>query len=126
MSRFRRSLAAALLGLMLPMPLPAAAQDRIDVTVRGSADKPFQVAIQKFASDGKNGELVDPFYEDLKNALEEAGAFRAVKQEAFLEAKVTANFDESRIACDNWKAIGADILVQGKLEQPGEDRERQR
>jgi TolB protein len=126
MIRFRRPLALALCGLLLPVPLPAVAQERLDVEIIGSANKPFQVALQRFASDGKNGELVDPFYEDLKNALEEAGAFKVVKPDAFLESVVTLNLDEPRVSCDNWKAIGADILVQGKLEQPGEDRERQR
>jgi len=40
-------------------PALAAAQERIEVTVRGAADKPFQVALPRFASDGRNGELFD-------------------------------------------------------------------
>jgi TolB protein len=79
--------------------------------------KPFQVAVQRFAPDERSAASVEPFYLELTQALGFAGGFKVVDPGAFLEPKQTADYARSAIPCDNWKGIGANILVQGMLER---------
>jgi TolB protein len=95
----------------------AGAQERLPgIRVTGGG-KPFQVAVQRFGPDERSGGAVEPFYAELTQALGYAGGFKVVDPGAFLEPKQTTDYASPAIPCDNWKGIGANILVQGLLER---------
>lgn len=108
---------AMLCLLLLGLPsVPAAGE--IDIRVQGSAGRDLRVAVQRFGSDDFAIEYVDPFDHDLTSALRTTASFELVAPEAFLEPRQTQAFDDkSFIVCENWRGIGADVLVQGKLER---------
>jgi TolB protein len=104
--------------LLLPVLLPAAvAGEEIDIRVQGSAGRDLRVAVQRFASDDFAIEHVDPFDDELAGALRIAASFELVDPAAFLEPRQTQAFDDASIVCENWRGIGADALVQGRLER---------
>ena len=107
---------ALALAPLVAAPSPDALAQDLEVNVRGSGGRAYQVAIQRFAPDAKSGPLVRPFYEDLVGALEPASSFEVVDPAAFLEPEQTGDFNEPLVACDNWRATGADILVQGRID----------
>lgn len=102
--------------VLLGLPSAPAAEE-IDIRVQGSAGRDLRVAVQRFASDDFAIEHVDPFDDDLTAALRTTASFEIVAPEAFLEPRQTRAFDdESFIVCENWRGIGADVLIQGRLE----------
>jgi TolB protein len=104
---------AALLALCLA-PAAFAQKIRIDVN---AAQKPIPVAVQKF---GSGPGLPDDFYGYLVSGLEYSSLVVHVNPDAFVEPRETRDFDASMVPCDNWKAIGAEGLVQGEArEQQG-------
>lgn len=97
---------------------PAVAQEKLPgIRVTGGG-KPFLVAVQRFTADERSGGSVEPFYVELTQALGFAAGFKVIDPGAFLEPRQTADYSRSAIPCDNWKGIGANILVQGMLERP--------
>ena len=119
--RVLRTMAAALslaaLGL-LAGPGSARAQNAMPKIRVTGGGKPFQVAVQRFAPDARSEGSVDAFYTELTQALRFAGGFAVIDPTAFLEPTQTKDYARSAIACDNWKGIGSNILVQGTLERP--------
>ncbi|HKC52457.1 MAG TPA: hypothetical protein VKF60_16825, partial [Myxococcota bacterium] len=104
----RALLAAVALGLAAH---PASAQRiRIDIN---AAQRPIPVAVQHFA--GGAGGLADDFYGSLVAGLEYSSVVVHVNPEAFVEPRETRDFEAPGVPCDNWKAIGAEGLVQGEL-----------
>jgi TolB protein len=111
------SLSLAAFG-WIAAPHSAQAQERMpELRVTGGG-KPFQVAVQRFAPDPRSQGSVEPFYAELTQALKFAGGFSVIDPGAFLEPKQTQDYARPAIPCDNWKGIGANILVQGVLERP--------
>lgn len=108
-------------GLLLLMgvsaPFVVEAEPAIDIRVQGSAGRDLRVAVQRFASDDFAMAFAAPFDNDLNTALAIAASFEIVDPAAFLEPRETVDYDEEAIVCDNWRGIGADILVQGRLER---------
>jgi TolB protein len=115
-----RALWAAL--LVAAVARPAAAQKiRIDVN---AAQKPIPVAVQRFAGPAP---LTDDFYGALVGGLEYSSLVVHVNPEAFVESRDTRDLDAPGVPCENWKAIGAEGLVQGELrEQQGKAQVRYR
>lgn len=103
--------------LLWAMALAASAQERIHIDIRGSAGRDYQVAVQRFIAEEGTQELRDGFHDALVSGLRFSGLFGVVPPQAFLEPEETQDFDSDALACDSWRAIGADALVQGKLEQ---------
>jgi TolB protein len=102
--------------LLLLIPGIALGQD-LDVEVRGSSGRPYQVAVQRFAPDAHSATHIDDFYTEVTGALEFSAGFKVVPVAAFLEPTQTQNLDAPMIPCDNWRGIGADILLEGRVEQ---------
>ncbi len=109
-----RPLAALL--LLLGLALPARGEERIHIDIRGSAGRDYQVAVQRFAAEDEAVELRDSFHAALVSGLAFSGLLKIVPPEAFLEPEETVGFGRSSLACDSWRGIGADALVQGRLE----------
>jgi TolB protein len=84
---------------------------------------PYKIALQRFAADERSGASVDPVYTELASALQFAPGFRLVSDDAFLEPLRTVDLDSAAIACENWRATGANFLVQGRLERVAGARE---
>jgi TolB protein len=105
--------------LLLAAALPARAEERIHIDIRGSAGRDYQVAVQEFAAEGDAEQLREAFHAALVEGLNYSGLLKVVPPEAFLESEKTLDFDSSAINCENWRGIGADALVQGRLELNG-------
>ena len=110
----------------LVLALQARAEDRLHVDVHGSGGRDYQVAVQRFSAGEGALEFPGPFYEELTRGLTFSSVFKVVDPEAFLEPVQTQNFEASRVPCENWRAIGADALVEGKLERARKTIERLR
>jgi len=108
-----------LLAVLLCFALPAAgrAENGEGGVVIEGGGRAFNVALQRFAPDGRSSELVESFYGELQTALNFAGDFDVMDPKAFLEPTQTADYDQPVIACDNWRASGANVLIQGRLER---------
>jgi len=104
-----------LLALFLPLALaaPAFAQ-RIRVDVDGS-QRAIPVAVQRFATDPAGAAAAEEFYQALVGGLDFSSVVVHVNPEAFVESKVTRDFEAPGVPCENWRAIGAEGLVQGEL-----------
>jgi len=102
-----------LLGILLTLAAPASAQ-RIRVDVTGS-QRAIPVAVQRFAADPGSGALSEEFYQALVSGLDFSSVAVHVNPEAFVEPKVTRDFESPAVPCENWRAIGAEGLVQGEL-----------
>jgi TolB protein len=105
--------AAIALLAALCLALPARAQKvRIDVT---GAERPIPVAVQRFAEDPSSLGLSEEFYQALIAGLDFSSVTVHVNPDAFVESKITRDFDAPAVPCENWRAIGAEGLVQGEL-----------
>jgi TolB protein len=85
--------------------------------VKGSGGRAYQVAVQRFSPDAVSGSFTERFRKELQSALEFSGAFKAIPDEAYLEPIQTLDLHAAMIPCDNWRAMGADILVEGRIEK---------
>jgi TolB protein len=105
----------ALFGaLALTLAASTASAQRIHIDVN-AAQKPIPVAVQRFA--GGAGSLADDFYGALVSGLEYSSVVVHVNPEAFVEPRETRDLDAPAVPCENWKAIGAEGLVQGELRE---------
>jgi len=103
-----------------------AAEELPELQITGGG-RPYVVALQRFAPDSRSESVSESFYTELRDALNFAAGFDVMDPKAFLEPTQTVNYDQPTIACDNWRASGANILVQGELERPiGSQRQRVR
>jgi TolB protein len=91
----------------------AAQRIRIDVN---AVQKPIPVAVQRFAG---TAPLPDDFYGALVTGLEYSSVVIHVNPEAFVESRDTRDFEAPAVPCENWKAIGAEGLVQGEIREQG-------
>jgi TolB protein len=98
----------------------AAAEEEIPLRITDTAGEPFKVALQIFQADMSSSGALDEFMAEVKTGLEYNSGFVTVDPNAFLEPRATENFSKVAITCENWRGIGANILVQGLLEKPGE------
>ncbi len=98
----------------------APADERIHVDVYGSGGRDYQVAVQRFQAEGEGARLVEEFYAELTRAIEFSSVLKVVSPDAFLEPKTTQDYSAPGVLCENWRGIGADALVQGRLELTGE------
>ena len=105
----------ALIGMLLA---PAAAFGQGDPVVRitpgGGA---LKIAVQRFAPDAASAQLVSSFRDESSQALEFSSYFKPVPDAAFLEPLNTLNLEAPMIPCDNWRAIGSDVLLEGRIER---------
>ena len=101
------------LFLLLAIAVPAHAQ-RIRVDVSGSG-RAIPVAVQRFSVDAASGPLSEEFFQGLVAGLDFSSVVTHVNPEAFVESKVTRDFEVPAVPCENWRAIGADGLVQGEV-----------
>lgn len=98
----------------------ARAEDRLHVDIHGGSGRAYQVAVQRFTASGPAGELREEFHRELTAALEFSGVMNLVDPRAFLGPRETEGYDRTTLACENWRGIGADALVQGVLELEGQ------
>jgi TolB protein len=121
--RHNLRIAALLLGLALVGGLgvgTARAEDRLRIDVTDPSGRKFQVAVQRFqVSEPGEQDLRDRFYAALVEAIEFSGVLQSVKPEAFLGPTETQDYENRFLPCENWTGIGADALVQGRLERIG-------
>jgi TolB protein len=95
-------------------PCLALAQDRVTIQVTG-AERPIPVAVQRFAEDASSPGLSAELYQAVIEGLDFSSVIIHVNPEAFVESKVTQDFEAPAVPCENWRAIGAEGLVQGEL-----------
>ncbi len=95
------------------------AQERPAVVVTRPGASAYKVAIQQFAP-GSGGVRVEPLRGALSDALEFSGLFESLDPAAFLGPRVTTSF-ESQIPCPDWRQIGADALVEGRVDERSGD-----
>jgi TolB protein len=110
------ALAALGVGVVLLLAAPLRAEDRLQIDVTDPSRRGYQIAVQRFAGDSLlEPRLAEELDEELVRALRFSGLFGPIDPAAFLGPRETASLDVA-IQCDNWKGIGADALVQGRLE----------
>jgi TolB protein len=120
-SASRRALLAAGTGavasVLLPGPAAAQAPPVIDIT--RARVEPVPIAIPDFASAG-----ADRFARDIAgvitNNLRNSGLFRPLDRQAFISQATPAAAGDIRYA--DWRTIGAQLLVTGRVEQQAADR----
>ena len=100
--------------------LSVAAPAKVYMDILSPAFQKFPIALPDFSPlDGREGE--NPLFREipglLSNALELTGFFRTVDRNAYLESPETPEED---VRFADWRVIGAEFLVKGKLEAPGE------
>ena len=99
-----------LLPMLLAIALPAAAQVTIKIT-EGVPD-PVPVAIVPFTgADREAARLGNDMARVISADLERSGLFRALPEDAFLSRPANADL---RPNFNNWRAIGAHLLVVGQ------------
>lgn len=99
-----------LIPVLLAAALPAAAQVTIDIT-EGVPD-PVPAAIVPFTGEDREAARFGDDIADVVSAdLERSGLFRAIPEEAFLSRPEDADLHPN---FNNWRAIGAHLLVVGK------------
>ncbi len=97
----------------LCLAAPAHAQRvRIDVT---GAQRAIPVAVQRFSTDAAGGGPSEEFFRALVAGLDFSSVVKHVNPDAFVESKVTRDFEVPAVPCENWRAIGAEGLVQGEM-----------
>jgi TolB protein len=102
-----------LLPLLLLFASPASAQGiRIDVS---GSERAIPVAVQRFSVDESGAAASEEFYQGLVAGIDFSSVVVHVNPEAFVESKVTRDFAAPAVPCENWRAIGAEGLVQGEL-----------
>jgi len=115
--RFFAALAAVLLlGVMTAGP--AAAEVRIDIT-RGQM-KPLPIAIPDFAgTTGQESQIGKDIARVVSADLERSGLFKPIDPKAFIQTVASLQVQPR---FPDWKAINAEALVQGKVENTGDGR----
>jgi TolB protein len=115
------TLRAAALAAVLLVAGSTAAEDRMRVDVIEGSGRDLQIAVQRFAAPaGSPSSRPAEFDTALTNALALSGFVGLVSRGAFLEPVDAGDYASKPVACDNWKGIGADGLVQGRFEVAGE------
>ncbi len=109
----RARAALGVLVAVLALAAPARAQ-RVQIDVTGS-ERPIPVAVQRFAEDASSLGMSEEFYQALIAGLDFSSVVVHVNPEAFVESKITRDFEAPAVPCENWRAIGAEGLVQGEL-----------
>jgi len=104
-------------GTLLLLAAPALAEERVEVRIEGAGGRDLQVAVQRFDADPASQADVDEFYEEFTRALETGGSLEITPPAAFLGPERTGDFKNESISCENWRGIGSDILVQGRIER---------
>lgn len=120
----RRVLAICVLGVgfsLLGLPSrPASAQQRAAVVVTGSDVSMLKVALQHFAVDGASLDETTAagFRAKVNAALEYSSLFKNIDPKAFLGSQKTTELTRSRsLRCSDWRAIGADLFIEGVLSE---------
>jgi TolB protein len=110
----------ALGGLLSALVLGAGAayaQESVDIRIQGSAGRDYQAAVRRFEAGLGGAADAAAFHAELRNALAYSGVFQLIGERAFLEPVETADFEGARFGCENWRAIAADAVVEGRLER---------
>ena len=100
------------------MAAPSAGQDRAPVVVKGSEQKAYRIAVQRFADDPTkpNGPMIDDFRAKVQKALEFSGVFTKIEDGAFLGPVTTPpGREDAQLECPNWSQIGADGVLEGEF-----------
>jgi TolB protein len=105
--------AVSFICALCALAAPAFAQ-RVEIDVTG-AERPIPVAVQRFAEDASSPGMSEEFNTALLAGLDFSSVVIHVNPEAFVESKVTRDFEAPAVPCENWRAIGAEGLVQGEL-----------
>jgi TolB protein len=98
---------------------PAPPQSAV-IDVDRARVEPIPIAIPKLAGSGGEDQMGRDIAGVITNNLARCGLFRPIDPAAFINAAVTAEVPDFA----NWKVIGAQALVTGKLESQGTDKVR--
>jgi TolB protein len=108
-------LATPLAAAQPPAPAPAGGQSAVIDVDRARAE-PIPIAIPALSgADGESERLGRDIAGVITNNLARCGLFRTIDPQAFINAPVTAELPNFQ----NWKAIGAQALVTGRVENQG-------
>ena len=95
----------------------AVAQDRLRIDVDHAEGRAYQVAVQHFERGPEvDAEFEERFHQALVSALRYSGIAEAIPPEAFLGTLDTRDYEDANFQCDEWRVIGADALLQGRIE----------
>lgn len=110
-----RTLPALCLTLLLLFPAPAPAVLEIDI--RSGVSQPLPVAVVPFAWKGE-GEAPGTLTDVIRADLERSGMFRVLEPDDFLDQPSRPD----GVRFKDWRLIGADALVIGRMLPAGEGR----
>jgi TolB protein len=108
-----RSIARTLLCLCLLLPLSAAAQITIEIT--GGAVGAVPIAVVPFRTAEGTGSLDTDVAEIVRSDLYRTGLFDTLPPSNF----ITQPASSEEVRYQNWRALGADYLVVGRVERSG-------
>jgi TolB protein len=103
----------ALVSLLMAFA-PASFAQRVRIDISGS-QRAIPIAVQIFATDPAGASAAAEFNAALVAGLDFSSVVVHVNPAAFVESKITRDFDAPAVPCENWRAIGAEGLVQGEL-----------
>lgn len=107
-----------LLIALVVAPAPARAILYIDINAPGGKRMP--VALPPFVTDGGNPALSTAFPNAIADDLAMTALFRIIPSDAYLERIVPGHFGDKRLSFPDWKIIGAEAVVIGKVEGRGD------
>jgi TolB protein len=121
----RRRLIAGAAGLiggaaLLPGALPRAWAQSAEITVDQARVAPIPIAIPNLVGAGDTAQLGTQIAGVITNNLARCGLFRPIDPAAYINAAATGDVPNFQ----NWKVIGAQALVTGKVDSQGGDKVR--
>ncbi len=122
----RRGLLAGSAGL-ITLPMIANAQTApgtAEITVDRARNEPIPIAIPSFVGGGDAARLAADIAGVITNNLSHCGLFRTIDPAAFIKATNSPGGGGDAPNFANWKAIGAQALVTGKVDSQGGDKVR--
>ncbi|MFP8873874.1 MAG: hypothetical protein VCB42_04900, partial [Myxococcota bacterium] len=127
MSVFRFVLVVAALVVLAPVQARAES-DRPMIQVTPGKTRAFKAAVQQFAesrapvAEGqpRPAERAPRFREELERGLEYSKTVVPLPKQAYLAPQVTSEvMDRRRHDCADWAQMGADVLVEGEIQDRG-------
>ena len=107
---FGAALAALVPAALLPLPIPARAQFRVEIAGIGATQLPLAVA--RFRDEERSGQPISAI---VRSDLERSGAFRIVDSSGALDERSLPQYPD-------WRGRGADALAAGSVSKLADGR----
>jgi TolB protein len=100
--------------------LPAAAYAILYIDINAPGGKRMPVAIPAFLVEGGNKALSGDFPKIIAGDLAMTSLFNVISSDAYLEKILPSHFGERQLSFADWKMIGAEAVVIGKVDARGD------